>query len=156
MQGARRTGSEAGAMTLSIALTLFGASFLAATLVPFYSEFAVAGAVASGAAPLAVALVATAGNTAGAVVNWLLGLGFERFRHRRWFPVGEKELDRAQAWFQRYGVWSLLFAWLPIGGDALTVIAGVMRVPFPIFVTLTAIGKGARYAVLIVALDSLL
>ena len=143
-------------MSLSIALTLFGASFLAATVVPFYSEFAVAGAMASGAAPLSVALVATLGNTAGAVVNWFLGLGIERFRHKRWFPVGERELDRAQAWFQRYGVWSLLLAWLPIGGDALTVIAGVMRVSFPVFVTLTAIGKGARYLVLIFVLESFL
>ncbi len=143
-------------MTLSIAFALFGASFLAATIVPFYSEFAVAGAMASGAAPIAVVLIATAGNTAGAIVNWFLGLGIERFRHRRWFPVSERDLDRAQRWFQRYGVWSLLFAWLPIGGDALTVIAGVMRVSFPIFVTLTAIGKGARYVVFILALDHIL
>jgi membrane protein YqaA with SNARE-associated domain len=49
---------------------------------------------------------------------------------------------------QKYGAWSLLFAWLPIGGDALTFVAGVMRVRFEIFFALTAIGKGARYAVL--------
>jgi membrane protein YqaA with SNARE-associated domain len=134
-------------------MSLFGASFLAATIVPFYSEFAVAGALAAGGPPLAVLGVATAGNTAGAVLNWFLGRGIERFRHRRWFPARESDLDRAQRWFQRYGVWSLLLAWLPVGGDALTVIAGVMRVRFDLFVLLTAIGKGARYVVLIFVLD---
>jgi membrane protein YqaA with SNARE-associated domain len=87
------------------------------------------------------------------VLNWFLGRGIERFRHRRWFPARESDLDRAQRWFQRYGVWSLLLAWLPVGGDALTVIAGVMRVRFDLFVLLTAIGKGARYVVLIFVLD---
>jgi len=137
----------------TIWLSLFGASFLAATIVPFYSEFAVAGTLAAGGPPLAVLAVATAGNTAGAVLNWFLGRGIEHFRHRRWFPARESDLDRAQRWFQRYGVWSLLLAWLPIGGDALTVIAGVMRVRIDVFVLLTAIGKGARYLVLIFVLD---
>jgi len=138
---------------MTIWLSLFGASFLAATIVPFYSEFAVAGAMAAGAPLLGVLAVASAGNTAGAVLNWFLGRGIERFRERRWFPVREAELARAQAWFQRYGVWSLLLAWLPVGGDALTVIAGVMRVRFDVFVLLTAIGKTGRYVVLIFVLD---
>jgi len=137
----------------AILLSLFGAAFLAATVVPFYSEFAVAGAMAAGAPALAVLVVATAGNTAGAVLNWFLGRGIEHFRERRWFPVRTTELERAQRWFQRYGVWSLLLAWLPIGGDALTVIAGVMRVRFDLFVLLTAIGKGARYVVVIFLID---
>ena len=83
-----------------------------------------------------------------------LGLGIERFRGRRWFPVPERELERAQRWFQRYGVWTLLLTWLPVGGDALTVVAGVMRVRFLLFLALTAAGKTARYAFLAVALDS--
>ena len=135
-------------------MSLFGAAFLAATVVPFYSEFAVAAALAGGAPTLMVVLVASAGNTAGAALNWLIGRSIERFRDRRWFPVPARELARAQAWFQRYGVWSLLLAWLPIGGDALTVIAGVMRVRFSVFIVLTAIGKSARYAVLVLVLDT--
>lgn len=143
-------------MTLALGLSLFFSAFLAATVVPFYSEIAVAGAIAADASPVLVVAIASAGNTAGAAVNWLLGLFVERFRNRRWFPVPERELERAQRWFQRYGVWSLLLTWLPVGGDALTVIAGMMRVRFPIFVLLTAIGKTARYAVLVVALEAAL
>ena len=55
----------------------------------------------------------------------------------------------SQAWFQKYGVWSLLLAWMPVGGDALTFIAGMMRVPFWLFFILTGIGKTARYSILL-------
>ena len=82
-------------------------------------------------------------------MNWALGRYLLHFSDRRWFPFKPDSLGLAQRWFQRYGVWSLLFAWLPIGGDALTFIAGVMRVRFPIFLLLTAVGKSTRYALLL-------
>jgi membrane protein YqaA with SNARE-associated domain len=126
---------------------LFLSAFGAATIVPFYSEIAYIGMLEQGFSPLWVWLVATAGNSLGAVVNWILGRFLTRFETRRWFPFKPDSLHRGQIWFQKYGVWSLLFAWLPIVGDALTFIAGVMRVRFELFFILTAIGKGARYAV---------
>ena len=82
-------------------------------------------------------------------INWLLGRYLLRYQDRRWFPFRQNKLGRAQRWFQRYGVWSLLLAWAPVGGDALTFIAGLMRVRFDVFLTLTGIGKGARYAILL-------
>jgi membrane protein YqaA with SNARE-associated domain len=127
---------------------LFLSAFGAATILPFYSEIAFIAMLEQGYAPFWVWLVATAGNSLGAVVNWVLGRYLTRFESKRWFPFKADSLHRSQAWFQEYGVWSLLFAWLPIGGDALTFVAGVMRVRFEIFFALTAIGKGARYAVL--------
>jgi len=98
--------------------------------------------------PFWVWFVATAGNTLGAALNWTMGRYLSRFESKSWFPFKAESLHRSQVWFQRYGVWSLLFAWLPIGGDALTVVAGIMRVRFDVFLMLTAIGKGSRYAVL--------
>jgi membrane protein YqaA with SNARE-associated domain len=136
-------------------LGLFFSAFLAATLVPAYSEILFAALVSAGYDPLALWLWASTGNTLGSVVNWFLGRYLLRFRDRRWFPFKEKNLARAQSWFQKYGVWSLLMAWLPIGGDALTFVAGIMRVRFPIFIVLTAIGKGSRYAILLGVLDLL-
>jgi membrane protein YqaA with SNARE-associated domain len=127
---------------------LFLSAFGAATILPFYSEIAFVGMLEQGYAPFWVWLVATAGNSLGAVVNWVLGRYLTRFESKHWFPFKPDSLHRSQAWFQKFGVWSLLFAWLPLGGDALTFIAGVMRVRFEIFFVLTAIGKGARYAVL--------
>jgi len=85
----------------------------------------------------------------GSAVNWALAVYLLRFREHRWFPFREERLGRAQRWFQRYGVWSLLLAWAPIGGDALTFVAGLMRVNFWVFLALVAIGKAARYAALI-------
>lgn len=142
---------------LSVAayLSLFAVAFLAATILPAYSEVMFAGMLSAGYEPLALWAWATAGNTLGAAVNWLLGRYLLHFQDRRWFPFRGDALHRAQSWFQRYGVWSLLMAWLPIGGDALTFIAGIMRVRFWLFFLLTGIGKGARYAILLGLLDML-
>lgn len=72
----------------------------------------------------------------------------ERFSHRRWFPVGEVQLDRARRWYQRYGKWSLLFSWVPVVGDPLTIVAGAMREPLPVFLGLVTIAKVGRYLAL--------
>jgi len=130
-------------------LGLFGSAFLAATLLPAYSEILFAALLRAGHDPLLLWAWATAGNTLGSAVNWMLGRYLLHFQDRRWFPFKTENVGPAQRWFQRYGVWSLLFAWLPIGGDALTFIAGMMRVHFVAFLVLTAIGKGARYAILL-------
>lgn len=128
---------------------LFVAALLAATVLPGYSEVLFAGLVVKGYDPLLLWLVASAGNTLGSVVNWAAARFFLRYRDRRWFPVSTNNLERAQAWFQRYGTWSLLMAWAPVGGDALTVVAGLMRVGFWKFLVLVGIGKSARYAVVL-------
>lgn len=130
-------------------LGLFAAAFIAATLLPFYSEALLLGLQAGGYDVGLLWLAATAGNSLGAAVNWALGRWLLRYSDRPWFPFKPDKLGPAQRWYQRWGVWSLLLAWLPVGGDALTFIAGVMRVSFPLFFLLTALGKGARYAVLL-------
>ncbi|KAA6183466.1 DedA family protein [Thiohalocapsa marina] len=130
-------------------LGLFAVAFLAATLLPAYSEVLFAGLLAAGHDPLWLWAWATAGNTLGAAVNWMLGRYLLHFQHRRWFPFKPGTLGPAQRWFQRYGVWSLLLAWAPVVGDALTFIAGFMRVRFAVFLILTAAGKGIRYAMVL-------
>lgn len=130
-------------------LTLFLVSLAAATILPAYSEVMFAGLLAAGYEPLALWAWATAGNTLGAAVNWALARYLLHFQDRPWFPFRPDRLGRAQRWFQRYGVWSLLMAWAPVGGDALTFIAGFMRVRFDVFILLTGIGKGLRYAIVL-------
>lgn len=131
---------------------LFAASFLAATVFPFQSELVLVGLLLAGdfAWPALLA-VATVGNVLGSVVNWGLGRFFLHFRDRRWFPVKPESYARMERWFARYGVWSLLFAWLPVVGDPLTVVAGALRVSLPLFVILVTLGKLGRYAVLVAA-----
>ncbi len=126
---------------------LFFTAFLAATLFPAQSEAAVAALLLNDYAPWLVLLVASAGNVLGSCVNWLLGRGIERFKQARWFPVSDAALVRAQGWYQRYGKWSLLLSWVPIIGDPLTVVAGVLCEPLPVFVLLVTIAKVGRYLV---------
>lgn len=137
-------------------LTMFASAFLAATVVPFASEFTLAAALVAGGAIHWLVIAATLGNTLGAVVNWGLGRFIELFRDRRWFPADADQLESAQAWFRRYGVWSLLLAWMPVAGDALTVVAGVMRVHIAPFLILVATGKGLRYVVLALAVEGVI
>lgn len=133
---------------------VFGTAFLAATVLPFYSEVVLAAALADpDTSRLMLWTAATAGNTLGAAVNWGLGRVATQYRDRTWFPATPKQMAKAEGWFQKYGVWSLLMAWLPVGGDALTVIAGLLRVRFDVFLVLVAIGKGARYAAVIAGVD---
>jgi len=127
---------------------LFASAFLAATFLPFYSEVVFLGLLAGGSDPVLLVAVATLGNTLGGLVNWIFGLALLRFRERRWWPVSERQLARATAWYGRYGYWSLLFAWLPLGGDALPLVAGTLRAPLWKVAPLLAIGKGLRYAAL--------
>lgn len=54
-----------------------------------------------------------------------------------------------QSIFNRYSLWSLLFAWVPLGGDALTLIAGVMKVPLRLFLLLVGAGKFLRYLAIV-------
>ena len=105
---------------------LFLSAFLAATVLPFYSELYLLKLLADGEPAGPLWAIATLGNTLGSVVNWLLGLYLLSFKDRRWFYFNDQQIERGQRWFNRYGVWSLLFAWLPIGGDVLTLIAGIM------------------------------
>lgn len=138
-------------------LGLFLSAFLAATIVPFSSEVVLATFYAlDRQSMLALWAVASVGNTLGSFVNWLLGRFCLHWQDRRWFPVKPDRLARAQAWFSRYGIWSLLLAWLPVVGDPLTFAAGVLRVPVGVFLVLVAIGKTARYGVVLLAAQGVL
>ena len=131
---------------------LFASALIAATILPMQSEAVLVGLLATGDYPVTGLLaVATAGNVLGAVINWALGRFLLRFQDRRWFPVSQDQLARAEAWYHRYGRWSLLGSWLPIVGDPLTVVAGVLREPIGPFLVLVTVAKFGRYLVLAMA-----
>lgn len=138
-------------MLLSAYFGLFLAAFGAATLLPLQSEAVLVGLLAYGEhPPWALIAVATVGNVLGSVVNWLFGRYIERWRGKRWFPVSDEQLQRAQRGYHRYGRWSLLLSWMPIIGDPLTVVAGIMREPLRSFVPIVLLAKLTRYLVLAV------
>jgi membrane protein YqaA with SNARE-associated domain len=131
---------------------LFLSALLAATILPMQSEAVLVGALLTERHPAwALIAIASIGNVLGSVINWLLGRFIERFRAARWFPASAAQLDRAQDWYRRYGKWSLLLSWAPVIGDPLTVIAGVLREPLPVFLLLVSLAKVGRYLVLAAA-----
>lgn len=136
---------------MSSEFLLFASALGAATLLPLQSEAVLVGLLLAGGDPVRLLAVATAGNVLGACVNWALGRGIERWRDRRWFPVSAPALARAQAGYARWGHWSLWLSWVPVIGDPLTLVAGVMREPWWRFVLVVTLAKFGRYAVLTAA-----
>lgn len=132
-----------------IYISLFLTSFIAATLLPSASELMLASLLSQDHAIFLLWLSATTGNVLGSCVNWGLGLQLNRFRDKPWFFFKEKQLASAEKQFQRYGKYSLLFAWLPVVGDPLTLVAGVLKVRFLPFLALVTLGKGLRYGIVI-------
>jgi membrane protein YqaA with SNARE-associated domain len=134
---------------LAVYASLFGIAFIAATVFPLQSEAALIALLLNGQQPVwALIAVASVGNVLGSVVNWLLGRSIERFRDKRWFPASPAALERAQRAYQKWGKWSLLLSWAPFIGDPLTVVAGVLREPLPMFVLLVTMAKAGRYVTL--------
>lgn len=143
-----RSADEAAGMTGDLAAYggLFAAALVAATILPAQSELLLAGLLGAGQqSPWLLVAFASAGNVLGSIINWGLGRFLIHLRHRRWFPLKPAVYDRAVGWFNKYGLWSLLLAWVPVIGDPLTVVAGALRVDLLRFTVLVAIGKVGRY-----------
>ncbi|OOS20947.1 YqaA family protein [Moraxella pluranimalium] len=128
-------------------LNLFLSAFLAATLLPAQSEAMLLYLLGSHPA-WALIGVASVGNILGSCVNFWLGLHIHRFSQHRYFPFKPEQITNAERHYHRYGVYSLLLSWLPIIGDPLTLIAGMMRERFWRFLLLVSIAKTTRYALL--------
>lgn len=131
-------------------LFIFWVSFLSATVLPLGSE----GLLLYYANDVNLSvfylwLWASLGNTLGGLTNWFLGLYLVRFEHKKWFPVTPKTRQKAERFFNKYGVWSLLFTWLPFVGDGIALVSGVLRTPIWYFLPLVLIGKAARYALIL-------
>ena len=134
---------------------LFLTSALAATVLPLSSESVVVALVVAGYPPAGILVVATAGNVLGAVINYGIGLLGERRIYRRYAADGLPALNRAQKIINRWGPPALVFAWAPVIGDPLTLLAGLTAMPFGRFFFWMCLGKGARYAVLLSATDQI-
>lgn len=136
-------------------LSLFTASFVAATILPAQSELVLSGLILAHRAPVwALVSVASLGNVGGSIVNYWLGRGLARFERARWFPVKREALDKAETFYRRWGRWSLLLSFAPIIGDPLTVVAGALRERFWVFLALVTISKVGRYLALVWAIQT--
>ena len=125
-------------------------AFAAATILPEQSEALLAYQVSiSPDAVVQLVAVAALGNVLGATLNWWLGRLTENLRAKKWFPVNEKQLPKAERFYARYGRYSLLLSWVQIIGDPITIVAGILRKPLLSFVMLVTIRKYARYVFIV-------
>ena len=125
---------------------LFLLSFLSATIFPLSSELTLVGLLRTGNySSFLLISTASLGNILGSVFNWSLGFYLLRYMNKKWFPFRESQINQTSNWFKKFGVWSLLFAWVPIVGDPLTFVAGILKINFLLFLILVAIGKISRY-----------
>lgn len=129
--------------------TLFTSALLSATLLPGSSETLLVLRLQAGADPAVSLATATAGNLLGSLLTYAIGLAGNQVLHRRWLRISERELARAERGFARWGLPVLLFAWLPVIGDPLCLLAGLLRVGWLPFVLLVGCGKLARYAAIV-------
>jgi len=125
---------------------LFLSAFGAATLLPLQSEAVLLGLLVQGkqSAVLLIA-VASLGNILGSCVNWYLGLKIEHYKNKKWFPVSADKMLKAQKTYQKYGYWSLLLSWVPIMGDPITLVAGLLKENLVRFLLMVSIAKIGRY-----------
>ncbi len=125
---------------------LFFSALISSTLFPGGSEALLLYRLSEGGDPLLLVVIATVGNVLGSLISYGMGrLGNEAV-HKKWLRMDETKVARAEVWFGKYGMPSLLLAWLPVVGDPLCLAAGLLRCNMVMFLLLITIGKAARYA----------
>jgi len=125
--------------------SLFTSSFLSATLLPGSSEAVLVALLVAGSGPTWLLIfVATMGNSLGGLTNVILG---------RFFPMREKSRwhGKASAWLERFGPATLLLSWLPVVGDLLCLLAGLLRMSWGPVIFFLCLGKAIRYIVVAAA-----
>lgn len=127
---------------------LFISAFLAATILPLSSEIVLSALLLNGLSPTSLVIIATMGNVLGSLTNYALGYWGSLVVVKKWLRMSEEDFVRAEQRFVKYGMLALCFAWVPIIGDPLTVMAGVLRVRLKWFLILVTAGKFLRYVVI--------
>ena len=130
-------------------------AFLAASILPFSSEAVMVGLLAAGLDMWALVAWGTVGNVLGSLFNYGIGrLGkmewIEKYLHTK-----PEDLDRARRFMGGRGAWMGLFSCIPVIGDVITIVLGLMRANLTIFTISVTISKLARYVVLMVTAGTL-
>jgi membrane protein YqaA with SNARE-associated domain len=126
-------------------LGLFISAFLAATVLPLSSEIVLSALLISGLPPVPLIIIATIGNVLGSLTNYTIGYCASLTVIKRWLKISEENFLNAEQRFTKYGMFCLLFSWVPIIGDPLTLVAGVLRVRLRWFILFVTVGKLLRY-----------
>ncbi|MDD5321280.1 MAG: DedA family protein [Methylococcales bacterium] len=126
---------------------LFFSAFISSTIAPGGSEAVLAYLVSEGHYQAEfLVIVASIGNTLGAMTTWGLGmLAAKKFPVPAFLP--EKKQNALNV-VKKRGLWVLFFSWLPVIGDALCFAGGWLKLPLLPACIIISSGKFARYAVI--------
>ncbi len=124
---------------------LFIASFLASTILPFGGETIVSYLISQKFDFYTIVFIASIGNFLGACTSYYLGLKGRNYL--KYLRISPDEVEKAERFFSKYGYYVLLFTWVPLIGDAITVTGGLLRIKFKIFAVLVFVGKFLRYLI---------
>jgi membrane protein YqaA with SNARE-associated domain len=132
--------------SIEVYIILFTSSFASSTILPGHSEITLTALITQKKYEIFyLVFFASLGNVLGSVLNWYLGLYFLKFKNKKWFPFKENQINKVSKSFLKYGKWSLLLSWVPFIGDALTLVAGMFRVPLHQFIIIVSVAKIGRY-----------
>lgn len=124
---------------------LFIIAFLSATVIPATTEAFMMAMTALGYSLLGILIIATVGNVLGAVFNYFIGRRGISFLEKSRFSPKPELINRLKSYFRRWGAIILFFSWLPFVGDPLTIVAGLVGVPFRFFIPWVIVGRFLRY-----------
>lgn len=127
---------------------LFLASFLAATILPFGSEFVFVTLIAMGLDPWICTIVASVGNWMGGMTNYYLGKLGKTQWIEKYLKVKKEKIEKIQNWLQGKGAGMAFFSFLPAVGDIIAIALGYMRANVYIVNITMFLGKFARYVLL--------
>ena len=131
-------------------LYLLFISFISATLFPLGSEALLLYDLSLNINIYLLFFFATFGNSMGSIVNYWIGLKGEEYLVEK-KVLSEKNIFNSKKYFDKYGGYSLLFSWMPIIGDPITFMAGVLKYNIKKFILLVILAKGGRYLFLIIS-----
>lgn len=124
-------------------LTLLVTAFFAATIFPLSSEAAFIVALENGMPHLSALVFASTGNILAIILNYYLG--FFLYERTKGKLLASRVGAKSYYYGHKYGYYALLLSWLPIIGDPLTLVAGVVRLKFVWFVCIVATLRVMRY-----------
>ncbi|MDQ6976474.1 MAG: YqaA family protein [Mariprofundaceae bacterium] len=136
-------------------ITLFFSALVSATLFPGGSELLLLYDIQQGSSKIGCIGIATVGNVMGSTITYAMGyygkktMQASRYRMPACLQVSPKRQQQAEVYFQRFGGIALLFAWLPVVGDPLCFVAGLLRFHWCWFVALVLLGKLGRYSAIV-------
>lgn len=123
---------------------LFITALISATLFPLGSEALLVYDIKQGYNIYFLLLFATLGNSLGSIINYFLGLKGEEYLLKKSL-LKEEYIIKSKNYFDKYGAFSILFSWLPIVGDPITFVAGILKYDFKKFLILVIVAKFSRY-----------